>query len=63
MIVRRYTLLIHAPDADEDTVSVGVREGLNEELSFNLPGQLREAEENLTVLLPQGFHATIEVKD
>ena len=60
MIYARYTLLIHEPEV-ERSLENAVAQG--EEIAHELPGFLREAEENLTVLLPYGYYATIEVKE
>lgn len=58
MILARYTLLVHGP------VDVGELDSLRLiELRRTLPELLREAEENLTILLPQDFHVTIEAKE
>lgn len=55
MIMARYTLSIHAPNEATD-------EAINEVASEMTP-KLDELEENLTDLLPEGFVATIDVKE
>ena len=59
-VYARYTLLVHEPETER---SVGDTDFQEQEISGLLPSYLREAEENLTVLLPYGYHATIEVKE
>ena len=60
MIYARYTLLIHEPETQRTVGDTALQEL---EISGLLPRYLEEAEENLTVLLPYGYHATIEVKE
>lgn len=63
MILRRYTLSIHGPDdapADEGSAEQWMKS--DDRVLADLPAMLEEAEENLTDILPEGYSATIEVK-
>lgn len=59
MVLRKYTLLIYDSDTIYKARTHGVREKEEGEVLFLLPGWLREIEENLTDLLPDGYRAGI----
>ena len=51
MVYARYEVVLHGPiDAPVQHQVEAIRE---------LPGFIREAEENLTIMMPQDFHVTI----
>lgn len=58
MIVARYTLSIHTAVSEERDI-----EGVLDQLERTMAELLIETEENLTDLLPEGWTATIEVKE
>ena len=64
MMLRRYTLTIHGPDerpAEEGSADQWLKS--DDRVLADLPAMLEEAEENLTDVLPEGYTATIEVKE
>lgn len=54
MVIARYELVLHGPAGYETDVLQLV------EARDALPPLLREAEENITIMLPQDYHVTIE---
>lgn len=56
MIAARYTLQIHVPEDVEPVDVIG-------QLEMKMSVLLKETEENLTDLLPEGWTATIEAKE
>jgi hypothetical protein len=64
MILRRYTLSINGPEnvpAEEGSADEWFKS--DDRVLADLPAMLEEAEENLSDLLPEGYSATIEVKE